>query len=209
MISPLPVLILLSGFLGSGKTTLLNKIAHYFTKKNKKVAIIINEAGETGVDNLYMKKKGYAVKALFGGCICCTLSANLKMMVEDLVTHEAVDIILMEPSGTADPGALYKPLTQAGYTLETIHHISLVDPTRAQILFPVLEPLFESALPHSNAVILTKTDLATKEMLHFSETMIQSYNADAPLFKMDLSKPLPEDFQDYLWQCNTNLSAMP
>ena len=65
----LPKLFLFSGFLGSGKTTLLNLTARYLTEKGYKIAMVINEAGETGVDNLYMKKKGYMVKELFGGCI--------------------------------------------------------------------------------------------------------------------------------------------
>ena len=48
----LPKLFLFSGFLGSGKTTLLNLTARYLTEKGYKIAMIINEAGETGVDNL-------------------------------------------------------------------------------------------------------------------------------------------------------------
>ena len=111
----LPKLFLFSGFLGSGKPTLLNLTARYVTEKGYKIAMIINEAGETGVDNLYMKKKGYAVRELFGGCICCTLAQNLKEMVLELNERYSLDAILMEPSGTASPKALYKPLCQAGY----------------------------------------------------------------------------------------------
>lgn len=123
----LPKLFLFSGFLGSGKTTLLNLTARYLTEKGYKIAMVINEAGETGVDNLYMKKKGYMVKELFGGCICCTLAQNLKEMVLDLSEHYSLEAILMEPSGTASPKALYKPLCQAGYTGDSIHHISILD----------------------------------------------------------------------------------
>ncbi|MEG0074302.1 MAG: GTP-binding protein [Eubacterium sp.] len=195
----LPKLILLSGFLGTGKTTLLNETIRFLNKKNMKTAIIINEAGETGVDNRYLKKKGYEnIKELFGGCICCTMAENLREMVEDLVKTEKVEVILMEPSGTADPAAIYKPLERAGYTPETIHHVALLDPLRAEAFLGVLEPLFESALPLSECIILSKTDLATPEMMSFSENLIHRYNTSAPILKMNLREGLNKNYCDYL-----------
>ena len=39
----------LTGYLGAGKTTLLNRILTY--EHGKKVAVIVNEFGEVGIDN--------------------------------------------------------------------------------------------------------------------------------------------------------------
>jgi len=39
----------LTGYLGAGKTTLLNHILTY--EHGKKVAVIVNEFGEVGIDN--------------------------------------------------------------------------------------------------------------------------------------------------------------
>jgi len=50
----IPVTVL-TGYLGSGKTTLLN---HILTEKHgKKIAVIENEFGEVGVDDLLVSRK--------------------------------------------------------------------------------------------------------------------------------------------------------
>lgn len=194
----LPKLFLFSGFLGSGKTTLLNLTAHYLAEKGFRIAMIINEAGETGVDNLYMKKKGYTVKELFGGCICCTLAQNLKEMVLDLNEHYHLDAILMEPSGTASPRALYKPLCQAGYTEDMIHHISILDPLRTEMFLAILEPLLEDSLPLAEGIVQNKIDAATPEMLTFSDEIRKRFNETAPVYRMNLLEGLSSAYCDYL-----------
>ncbi|WP_195269733.1 GTP-binding protein [Eubacterium sp. 1001713B170207_170306_E7] len=194
----LPKLFLFSGFLGSGKTTLLNHTAHYLTEKGFKIAMIINEAGETGIDNLYMKKKGYAVRELFGGCICCTLAQNLKEMVLDLNEHFSLDAILMEPSGTASPKALYKPLCQAGYAQEAIHHISILDPLRTEMFLAILEPLLAESLPLAEGIVQNKIDAATLEMLAFSDEVRNRFNPAAPVYRMNLLDGLSSGYCSYL-----------
>lgn len=70
-------LIIISGFLGSGKTTLLLGMARSLVEASIRVAIIENEVGEIGIDGQYLRQEGLEVQELFGGCICCTLSAGL------------------------------------------------------------------------------------------------------------------------------------
>ena len=51
-------LILFSGFLGSGKTTLVIKLAQFAVEQGKKIAILVNEIGEVGIDNQLMRRLG-------------------------------------------------------------------------------------------------------------------------------------------------------
>jgi Ni2+-binding GTPase involved in maturation of urease and hydrogenase len=54
------LLMLTTGFLGSGKTTLLN---HILTERHGlKLAVIENEFGDIGVDDVLVKKRKYAAE---------------------------------------------------------------------------------------------------------------------------------------------------
>ena len=68
----------LTGFLGSGKTTLLNHILS--ADHGKKIAVIENEFGEVGIDDMLVKKKFESDEEIFemnNGCICCTVRGDL------------------------------------------------------------------------------------------------------------------------------------
>ena len=92
-------LFLFTGFLGSGKTTLIIKAARYAAEQGKKVAVLVNEIGELGIDDQLMKKLGMNVWELLNGCICCTLSADLVSTLHQLSTEYRPDIVMIEPSG--------------------------------------------------------------------------------------------------------------
>jgi len=64
----------IAGFLGSGKTTLLIRLGTALSAKGKRVAIIVNEVGEVGVDGSVIDSSGLKSVELAEGCICCSLS---------------------------------------------------------------------------------------------------------------------------------------
>ena len=77
-------LLIIAGFLGSGRTTLLLEVARRLVAVPQKIAIIENEVGEIGIDGKYLHQKGLQVQELFGGCVCCTLSADLVSTLEKI-----------------------------------------------------------------------------------------------------------------------------
>ncbi|AXV17803.1 cobalamin biosynthesis protein CobW (plasmid) [Neorhizobium sp. SOG26] len=103
-----------TGFLGAGKTTL---IRHLMEKlPGKRVAIIVNEFGDVGIDGEVLK--GCAIEScpdeniieLANGCICCTVADDFVPAINQILSlRPRVDYILIETSGLALP----KPLVQA------------------------------------------------------------------------------------------------
>ncbi len=173
-------LLLFSGFLGSGKTSLVLRVVQYALEKNIKVAILVNEIGEVGIDNQLMKQLDMNVWELLGGCICCTLSADLVSTLEQLETDYAPELVIIEPSGAADPRSILMALPfYKGTPFESQVTISVLDPLRVDMLIEVMTPLITSQIKHANHVLVSKCDLATEEQIEFSHELSQEHNPKA------------------------------
>jgi len=104
----------ITGFLGAGKTTL---IRHILANANgKRIALIINEFGDIGVDREVINGCGFEgcdeddVMELANGCICCTVADDFLPTMQKLLNRaEPPDHIVIETSGLALP----KPLVKA------------------------------------------------------------------------------------------------
>jgi G3E family GTPase len=116
-----------TGFLGSGKTTLLR---HALARglRDQRIALIVNEVGEVGID-------GRAVTGLQGvermvelasGCICCSIEeVRFDVAIQEIVAHGRPDLIVIESTGLADPEPLTERVRAAGLHLDAI--ITVVD----------------------------------------------------------------------------------
>ncbi|SFR33404.1 cobalamin biosynthesis protein CobW [Litoreibacter janthinus] len=102
-----------TGFLGAGKTTL---IRHMLENANgKRIALIINEFGDLGVDGDILKGCGDEtcseddIMELSNGCICCTVADDFVPTMEKLLAREnRPDHIVIETSGLALPQPLIR-----------------------------------------------------------------------------------------------------
>jgi G3E family GTPase len=183
-------LLLFSGFLGSGKTTLVIKLAHLAVERGKKVAILVNEIGEVGIDNQLMRQLDMNVWELLNGCICCTLSADLVSTLKQLDSDYSLDLTIVEPSGAADPKSILSALPYyKGTPLESIQTVSVLDPLRLEMLIEVMTPLIVSQIKHADLILISKCDQANSEEIAFARQVAQEHNPNAKV--MDFSKDSP------------------
>ncbi len=103
----------ITGFLGAGKTTLIRHMLE--NAEGKRIALIINEFGDLGVDGDILKGCGDEtcteddIMELSNGCICCTVADDFVPTMEKLLAREyKPDHIVIETSGLALPQPLIR-----------------------------------------------------------------------------------------------------
>lgn len=175
-------LLLVGGFLGSGKTTLILQLAHTAVAAGQRVAILVNEVGELGIDDQFMRRLGLSVWELLNGCICCTLTADLVTALQTLDADYRPELVILEPSGVAESGNILSALPYyRGTPLEAIRTISVVDPQRLPILLEVLTPLVTAQIQAADTILINKIDVATPEEIAAARRAVAEINPDARL----------------------------
>ena len=151
-------LLIIAGFLGSGKTTLLLEVAQRLVAVPQQIAIIENEVGEIGIDGKYLHQEGLQVQELFGGCICCTLSASLVSTLQKLEELFQPDVAIIEPTGLASPGDVLTTVQSCTPIVTDIKLIVLLDATRYKMLYEMLTPLITTQIQLADIVVINKID---------------------------------------------------
>ncbi|MGR3485798.1 MAG: cobalamin biosynthesis protein CobW [Paracoccaceae bacterium] len=110
---------IVTGFLGAGKTTL---VRHMLSNAGgRRIALIVNEFGDIGVDGDILKGCGSEACAeediveLSNGCICCTVADDFIPTMEALLARPVPpDHIVIETSGLALPQPLVRAFAWPG-----------------------------------------------------------------------------------------------
>ena len=177
----------ITGFLGAGKTTLVRNLLA--TAKGRRIALIINEFGDLGVDGDVLAGCGDEtcteddVVELTNGCICCTVADDFIPTITKLMEREdRPDHIVIETSGLALPQPLVNafnwPQIREQVTVDGVITVvdaaavsqgrfaddhDAVDAQRAEDDSldheSPLEELFEDQITCADMIILNKTDL--------------------------------------------------
>jgi G3E family GTPase len=158
-------ILLLAGFLGSGKTTLLKRILAWETDLSDTV-VLVNEFGDVGIDGSLLKNSGSDVVELTSGCICCTLSADLKQSLTRIMATFKPARIFIESSGVADPTAVSDVIRKTELAdemvLSKIITVLDADLWEAREMFG---RLFYHQLEMAHLILLNKIDLMEKNAI--------------------------------------------
>ncbi|MEM8782214.1 MAG: GTP-binding protein [Planctomycetota bacterium] len=126
--SPIPCHIV-AGPLGVGKTTaILNYLREH--AGHQRVGVLVNDFGPVGLDSTTLQAEAPQTQVLNvpGGCICCTMLAELPNCIKRLTQDpdQPVDRLIIEPSGMATPAQVIDLLRGAQAELNLTLHPSIV-----------------------------------------------------------------------------------
>ncbi|MGL5941423.1 MAG: CobW family GTP-binding protein [Waterburya sp.] len=178
----------LTGYLGAGKTTLLNRILTY--EHGKKVAVIVNEFGEVGIDNQLVIDADEEIFEMNNGCICCTVRGDLIRIIGNLMKRRhKFDHLVIETTGLADPA----PVIQTFFVDEDLRDkialdavVTVVDAKHIQQHWEADEA--QEQIAFADVILLNKTDLVSPEELAELESKIKGMNGMAKIYRTQNSE---------------------
>ena len=156
----------LTGFLGSGKTSLLKRVLA--SPDMADTAVIINEAGEMGLDHLLVEAVDEQVLEMPSGCLCCLRRLDIVTTVRGLIERRdagemrGFSRIVIETSGLADPAPILYTLAadpMLGHVLTFRAVVTLVDAVAGEGTL-TRHPEAASQVAVADRILITKTDLA-------------------------------------------------
>ncbi len=176
--------IIVTGFLGAGKTTLINRILT--ADHGRKIAVIVNEFGEVGIDHHLLLSSDQEVVQMNNGCVCCTVRGDLMRSLFQLMEYrEKFDTVIIETTGLAEPAPVVQSLYgdeqfRREFTLDGV--VTVVD---AKYISDQLEQSAESCeqIAFADLILLNKTDLSTPEQLDEVEQKIARLNKIAKIHR--------------------------
>jgi G3E family GTPase len=178
----------LTGYLGAGKTTLLNRILTY--EHGKKVAVVVNEFGEVGIDNQLVIDADEEIFEMNNGCICCTVRGDLIRILGNLIQRrDKFDHLVIETTGLADPA----PVIQTFFVDEDIQSQLALDAVIAVVDSKHIWQHWDSdeaqeQIAFADVILLNKIDLVSESDLAELERRILDMNAMAKIYRTQNSE---------------------
>jgi len=158
-----------TGFLGAGKTTL---VRHFLgLPEGAGTAVIINEFGETGIDDALLRSSSDNIALLGNGCLCCTVRSDLQVTLHRLVGDRERGVvphfgrIVIETSGLADPSPILTTFATDRALGGEFHVEAVIAVIAAQNGVATIENVVEARrqIILADRIVISKTDIADED----------------------------------------------
>lgn len=168
--------IMIGGFLGAGKTTAIIELAKYLQKQDITTGLITNDQSTGLVDTALVRKNGFRVEEIPGGCFCCKFN-SLVDAAKKLSEDELPDVFIAEPVGSCTDlvATVSYPLRRMYGDQYVISPLSvLVDPIRACRILGI-QPgpkfsekvvyVYNKQLEEADYIIINKSDITDADTI--------------------------------------------
>ena len=173
---------LITGFLGSGKTTLISRLVRH--PDMNRVAVVINEVGEIGIDHDLVSQSSENISLLANGCICCSVRTDLQETLRDLFARRHAgeifdfDRVIIETTGLADPAPVLQTLINdaligARFRLDGL--VALVDAVNGLGTLDTM-PEAVKQVAVADRLFISKSDLASPDTLSTLQQRLADLN---------------------------------
>jgi G3E family GTPase len=179
---------LITGPLGSGKTTLLR---HILATRPGKIAIVMNEFGEIGIDTKVIEGQNVRIAELGGGCVCCSLLGEFEAAVTEIIDKVEPERIVVETTGLAEPEALAFNIQEALPQCRLDGVVSVIDADML-IRFPELGHTTRLQIEGADILLLNKIDLVDADQIEPLERKLREINSSAAIVRTERCRIDPE-----------------
>ena len=154
----------ITGFLGAGKTSLISALLEQ-KPVSERWAIVVNEFGQIGIDQVAWSGAGVMIKEVPGGCICCTQNLPLQIALGQIISQSGAQRLLIEPTGLGHPAELLQMLREPHWQtlLKPAATLCAIDARQLGDARVIAHETFQAQVAAADLLVFTKADLLSAE----------------------------------------------
>ena len=171
------------GFLGSGKTTFLRSLIPKLAVRER-VAVLVNEMGQVGIDGTVLESDEMNVQMLPNGCICCELRGDLFLALKELEKRFHPERLVIEPTGLAAPNQIDEvfDFRDIAEFASVDSRATILDANKYELASRAFGKFFEDQISQASLVLINKADLVNDEDLDRAREFVRGLNPAGQMY---------------------------
>ena len=165
----------ITGFLGAGKTSLISALLQA-KPAQERWAIVVNEFGQIGIDQVAWAGSGVVIKEVPGGCICCTQNLPLQIALGQIMSQSGAQRLLIEPTGLGHPAELLQMLREPHWQalLKPAATLCVIDARQLSDERVTAHETFQAQVAAADLLVFSKADLLTAQQMEQAEAFAKA-----------------------------------